>query len=98
MTNRSTARLVAGALATVSAGGALLGLAGTASASPVPGVPVTTADLCTANGGEVTAGGTHCTGGGDTGDVVVADAAAGVMRQALPETVADPVLTLAGRR
>lgn len=92
------ARILAGALATVSAGGALLGLAGTAAASPIPGVPVTTADQCTGGGGELQSGGRYCSGGGDTGDVVVGEAAAGAMRQALPESVADPVLTLAGRR
>ncbi|MEJ2865502.1 hypothetical protein [Actinomycetospora flava] len=91
-------RILAGVLATASVGGALLGLAGTAGASPVPGVPVTTADQCTGGGGELTAGGTHCSGGGDTGDVVVSEAAAGAMRQALPESVADPVLKAAGRR
>lgn len=91
-------RILAGVLATASVGGALLGLAGTAAASPVPGVPVTTADLCTSGGGELTAGGAYCSGGGDTGDVVVGEAAAGAMRQALPESVADPVLTAVGRR
>ena len=95
---RSTSRIVAGALATVSAAGALLGLAGTAVASPVPGVPVTTAEQCTGGGGELTGGGLTCTGGGDTGDVVVSEAAAGAMRQALPEEVADPALTAVGRR
>ncbi|MFC5141533.1 hypothetical protein ACFPK1_25070 [Actinomycetospora rhizophila] len=92
------ARILAGALAAVSAGGALLGLAGTAVASPIPGVPVTTADQCAGGGGELQAGGQYCSGGGDTGDVVVGEAAAAAMRQALPESVADPVLTLAGRR
>jgi len=91
-------RILAGVLATASAGGALLGLAGTASASPVPGVPVTTADQCTSGGGELQSGGQYCSGGGDTGDVVVGEAAAGAMRQALPESVADPVLTAVGRR
>jgi hypothetical protein len=77
MTNRRTARLLAGALATASAGGALLGLA--------------------SNGGELTAGGTHCSGGGDTDDVVVNEAGGDVLR-AVPDGAVDPVLKLAGRR
>jgi hypothetical protein len=92
-----SARIVAGALATVSMGGALLGLAGTASASPVPGVPVTTAAKCSDNGGTVTPDG-RCVGGGDTGDLIISEGAAALLVQALPDEVADPALRLAGRR
>ena len=79
-------KVAAGVLTTVSAGGALLGLAGTASASPVPGVPFTTAERCTANGGEVVEQGSErCKGGGDTGDVIVSEEQASILKQIVPK-------------
>ena len=88
MTDRSALRrVVAGVLATASSGAALMGMAGTADASPVPSVPLTTATLCTQGGGQVVSSAPNvqrCSGGGDRGDFIISDQAADVLVHTVP--------------
>ena len=80
-------RLMAGALTTAAIGGALLGLSGTAAASPVPSIPLTTAEMCASGGGQVTSpapGVQRCSGGGDTGDFIISEEQAEQLSRTVP--------------
>ena len=51
------------------------------------GIPLTTANLCTQGGGQVTdaaPGVQRCTGGGDTGDIIISEEQAKLLVQTVP--------------
>lgn len=84
---RSPGRIVAVTIALATGVLALLMSAGVADASPIPGIPFTTASLCTSGGGTVTTvapGVQRCQGGGDTGDLVVGDDQASLLGRTVP--------------